>query len=113
MWVIYRAGQEPSILSNSPDDSLQAMRQRNADAAFYVCRVDGAYGQVAAHINAAEQIPIEQPGEPDAEGNPTTIVVNEWQPVGNTVEVNTAAPRLVLLDPDGEVVSTLPLALVP
>jgi hypothetical protein len=112
MWIFVEADREPIILSNSPNDSLQALRQRHADATFYVCRVDGAYDQVTAHLSATKAVLVERPGETDADGNQTTVTVNEWQLIGNRCTVDADSPELQLLDNAGQAVGKLPLALV-
>jgi hypothetical protein len=114
MWIAHTTGADPVIIGNSPDTDIAGYLRRDyPDATLYRCHVPNAHNIAAQHRDQAEVVYTEQPGEPDADGNPTTQMVGDWELIGNSLAIDTEAPALVMLDPDGAEVGRLPLDFVP
>ena len=112
MLIVVNEGQTPILYGNTEADGVVPFLRRDfPEAAIYACAEPGSYNRARAHEGATTTVYTDRqaPNPEDPEGEPVTVTDSALVPVGNTLTVDHDGPALVLLGPDGQEVSRLPL----
>lgn len=116
MWVVQASNQAPLVIATPADADVSGyLRRDHPGAAIYRCDVPNAANIAKAHENATAIVLVDT-DEDDGDGQPMKARVH--QPIGNTLAIGSVpgepegSVSLLLLTPDGTLVTSLPLTKV-